>query len=67
MLARHHGSLRVAYHDAEGGVDGGVADELLYAEVPRVGAAEEGRGGGEEEATVQHDVVTIRGLTIRFE
>ena len=69
MLARHHGSIRVAYHHAERVVAGHVftRDELLDAKMPRVGAAEEGFYGGKEEAPVEHDVVAIRGLTIRFE
>ena len=70
VLTRHR-SLSVAYHDAESGVTGGFGvfsgDELLDAEMPGVGAAEEGFGGGEEEAPVEHDVVAIRGLSIRFE
>ena len=62
----HHGRLRIANHDAEAGVVG-VGDELLDAEVPGVGAAEEGSDGGEEEAPVEHNVVAILGVPIRFE
>ena len=54
----HHGRLRIANHDAEAGVVG-VGDELLDAEVPGVGAAEEGSDGGEKEAPVKHDVVAV--------
>ena len=57
----HHGRLRIANHDAEAGVVG-VGDELLDAEVPGLGAAEEGSNGGEEEAPVEHDVEAIRRL-----
>ena len=68
VLDTDHWGLGVAYYDAEGGVDGGGGgDELLDAEVPRVGAAEECLGGGEEKAAVDQDVIAVRRPQIRLE